>query len=80
MYTNNKVNPEIEYFIAGPNTKSSRAASAETTRRMYSEFSDVLRGIGCFRRTFFLKVKDDAKPDQAPPRCAAYALEESFRK
>ena len=37
-------------------------------------------GIGCFKGTFSLLVKEDGTPYQAPPRCIAYVLWDPFRK
>ena len=36
--------------------------------------------VGCFKSTFSLKVKDNAKPYQVLPRCVAYAPQEPSRK
>ena len=43
--TNNKVNPEADYFIAGPNMEADRATSARTPIKIYYEFSKMFTGI-----------------------------------
>ena len=73
-----KVNAEADYFAAGPNTEPDMAASAKTTIKLHNESSKVFTGIGCFKGTFSLKVKEDTKPIQAPPRSVEYALQELF--
>ena len=55
-------------------------AGAETALKIHVEFSDVFTGIGCFKGTFSLQVKDDMKPYQMPPRCITYVLQEPFKK
>ena len=45
-----------------------RAASAKTTMKMQNEFSVLFTGIVCFKGTFLLKVKEDAKPDNGTTR------------
>ena len=37
-------------------------------------------GIGCFKGTVSLQVRDDVKPYQVWQRCLAYALQEPFKK
>ena len=51
----------MDYFIAGPGIEVDREVSQET-RKIGSECSDVFTGIGCFKGTFSLQVKDDVKP------------------
>ena len=55
-------------------------ASAGTMLRMHHEFSDVFNGIECFKGTFSLQIKDDAKPYQALLRHVVYALNDPFKK
>ena len=57
-----------------------RAAIAETTLKINDEFIDVFTGIGCFKGTFFLEVKDNAERYQVSPRHIAYALQKQFKK
>ena len=40
----------------------------------------MFTGIGCFKGTFSIQVKDDAKPYLVPLRHVAYALQETFKK
>ena len=51
-----------------------------TIMKKHNEFSNVFMGIGCFKGTFSLKLKDDAKPFQMPPRHVAYTLQVPFKK
>ena len=55
-------------------------ASATTKQELHNEYSDVFTGIGCFKATFSLQVKDRAKPYNAPHRHVTYALHEPPRK
>ena len=50
-----------------------------TTIKICSTSGDMLTGIGCFKGTFSLKVKD-TKPYQVPPRCVPYALQEPLKR
>ena len=45
------------------------AASTKPPQEWHSKYSDVFSGIGCFKGTFFLQVKEGMKPYQAPPMC-----------
>ena len=60
--------------------KVDRLASAETTQKIHIEYSDMFTVIGCFKGTFSLQVKDDAKPYQTLPRCIVNVLQEPFKK
>ena len=50
------------------------------TQRIHEMFGDVFNSIGCFKGTFFLQIKPDSKPYQAPPRHEAYALQKPFKE
>ena len=58
----NEVNVEAEYIIPGPITQTDWATSAKTKIKIQNEFSDIFTGTGCFKGTFSLKVKNNAKP------------------
>ena len=47
---------------------------------MHDEYKDIFTGNGCFKGTFSLQVKDDAKPYQLPLRHIAHPLQEPFKK
>ena len=47
---------------------------------MHVEYSNVFRGIGCFKGTFSIQVKDDAKAYKMPLRYIAYVLPEPLKK
>ena len=66
----------MDYFVAGPD----RTLRPKTTIKVQNELSNRFTDIGCFKGIFSCKVKDDAKPYQAPPQCEAYALQEPFNK
>ena len=57
-----------------------RVVSAETALKMHDEYNGVFTGIGCFKATFPLWVKDNTKPYQVPLKCIAYVLQELFKK
>ena len=80
LHTNDKIKKEIDYFIVDPDMESKSVASVETTFKIHNGYSNVLMGIGYFKGTFPLQVKDNAKPYQALPRHIAYALKEPFKK
>ena len=48
--------------------------------KIHKEFSDMFTCIGCFKGTFSLKDKYDAKSYQVSPRCVAFVLHEPFKK
>ena len=52
-----KTKLEIAHFIAGPDIKANRVASAETTRKIHNEYSDAFMGIGYFKVLFLYKSK-----------------------
>ena len=60
--------------------EANRVASAEVTLKMHEEFSDLFTGIGYFKGTFSLQVKDDAKSYKLPPGNIGYVLQETFEK
>ena len=53
--------------------------TAKITKELYNALC-VFSGIECFKGTFPLQVKEEAKLYQVPHRNVAYALEEQFRK
>ena len=65
LYTNNKVNLEAVYFVAGPNMEMNRVTSAKTTIKIYNEFSDMSKHIECFKGTFLPKVTKKCKAKQS---------------
>ena len=74
-----KIKQEIDNFIADPGTKANRPESTEITLKMHNGYSDVFTGICCFKGTFYLQVRADAKPYQTPTRSLAYALKGTFK-
>ena len=48
-----KLKLKIDIFISGLDMEANRAASAETTLKIHTEYSNVLPGIGCFKTYFF---------------------------
>ena len=52
---------EIDYFIAGPETEPKSMAGVKTTLIMHNDYSDVFAGIGCFKETFSLQIKESAE-------------------
>ena len=47
-------------------------------QKIHTRFGDVFNDMGCFEGTFYLQLKPDSKPYQAPPRHVAYALQKPF--
>ena len=61
--------------------QTNREVSAEKLlSKIPDEYSDVLKGNQCFKGTFSIQVKDDAKPYQMSLRHVAYALQVPFRE
>ena len=58
--------------------KQDKTTSAKTIIKIHNDFRNVFRGIGNFKGTFFLKVKDNVKLYHMPSRCVAYALKGPF--
>ena len=54
--------------------------SAETTQEIYNKYSAMLTGIGCFKGTFSLQVRNDVKTYLVPLRCTACTLHEPFKE
>ena len=51
------------------------------TKELHATYNDVFFSrIGCFKVTFSLQVREDAKPYQAPPSHVGYALQQPFKK
>ena len=42
-------------------------ASAKITKELHDTYSDAISGIGCFKGTFSLQVKEGTESYQAPP-------------
>ena len=49
-------------------------------QKIHDTFGNIFNGIGCFEGTFSLQLNLDSKPNQAPPRCVAYALQKPFKE
>ena len=62
------------------NTDTDKRSSIAMTQSIHSRFGNIFNGIGCFKGTFSLQLKQDSKPYQAPPRHVAYALQEPFKE
>ena len=60
----NKTNHEMDYFIVGPVKEVDILGSPKITKEMHVTFSNVFFGIGCFKDTFSLQLKESAKPYQ----------------
>ena len=59
--------------------KSQQSDDYKTTSNIHDEYNDLFTGTGCFKGTFSLQVKDDAKPYQASQRHIVYALPKTFK-
>ena len=64
-----------DYFNSSDNKEVHERVSEAITNRMHKEFNDLFHGIGCFKGTFALQVKEGSHPYQAPPKRVAYALQ-----
>ena len=62
---------EIGYFILDLEMEANRVTSAKTTQIMYNGYNDISRGIGYFKGTFSLEIKD-MMTDQVLSRCVAH--------
>ena len=60
--------------------EANKVASAQTTKIIHNDYSDVFTGIGCLKGTFSLQNRNDAKPYEVLPRCVAYAIQKGTRK
>ena len=72
LYTRNKTNQEVDYFIVGPHMEANREVSTKTLK-IYEEYGNVFTGIGCFKNASLLQIKDDKKQYQVSLRCVAYS-------
>ena len=70
----------MDYFITGPDKEADMAMSAKTMQELHYKYSDVFIGIGCFKDTFPLQVKEGVNPYQVPPRPLSYMLQVPFKK
>ena len=59
-----------EYFISGTNWKADKEANGILIMKIHNDFSEVFTGIGSFKGTFKLQVREDSCLYQA------YALQE----
>ena len=65
---NNKTKPMFEskshkttqYFLSGLSYESEKKRSTKTTKQIHKDFEDVFNGIGCFKGTFSLQIKQDS--------------------
>ena len=80
LYISNKVNQEAGYFVAGPNAETDRTTNSKTIIKIQSEFSNVLQVLDLSRAPFHLKVKEDTKLYQIPPKHVAYSLKKHFKR
>ena len=54
-----------DYFNCNDNTEADKRASEAIINRVHNEFNDFISGIGCFKNTFFLQVKEGSHSYQA---------------
>ena len=54
--------------------KQDKRASETITNRIHYEFNDFFSGIGFFKGTFSMQVKEGSHPYQSLPKGMAYAL------
>ena len=67
-------------LLRGCNKQADMERSAQLAKSVQQEFSDVFSGIGSFKCTFSLQVKDGIKPYQVSLRYVACALQEPLKK
>ena len=60
--------------------EANRVTSIKTKLTIHNDYTDVFIGIGYFKGTFSLQIKDNAKTYKMLPRHVAHALQEPFRK
>ena len=76
--SNSNTNTLTNYYMSSPNTEVDKRKGIELTQKIYNVF-DIFNGTGYFEGIFWLQLKPDSKPYQAPPRCVAYALQEPIK-
>ena len=70
----------MDYLIAGMEREITMASSINIAKELHDTNSDVCSGIGYFKGTFSLHVKEGIKPFQTLPMCVACALQKLFKK
>ena len=65
---------KIEHFIVGPEKKADMKASVLQKWSIHNKLKDVFMGTVCFKGTFSLMVKDEAKPYLVSQRHVAYTI------
>ena len=63
-----KCNNKIAYFLVEPDKQAKMKRNAKVAKLVHQEVTMFFSGIGCFKATFSLEVKDGMKPYQAPVR------------
>ena len=58
-HTNNKIYQKLDYFIVDHIIEACSIESAKSTQKIQNTYSNVFKGIGCFKGTLSLQVKDD---------------------
>ena len=48
--------------------------------KIHNDFSDIFTGIGCFKGTLRLQVREGSHPYQSPSRRVAYALPRTIKR
>ena len=73
---------KADYFIAGPRKEADRIASGKTTHEIHNDNIDVFSssGIGCFKATFSLQVKENKNPYKVLPWHVAYTLPKAIQE
>ena len=82
LHNDISINQAIHYFIADLRREADMTEITKITQEIFNTFNDVFSGIGCFKGTFSLQVKDGMKPYWAPPRgkhTISKTIQESIR-
>ena len=66
MDINQNITNMSDYFRSSTNIEADKEASRLITQKIHSKFSDVFIGVGCFKGTFKLRVREGSCPYQAP--------------
>ena len=60
--------------------KTNMRASAKTRQELHGKYSDAFSGIGCFKGTFSLQVKEGVTSYQALPMHMTYTFQKPLER
>ena len=80
LYSSTSKTNMPDYFSSSDNKEADKRGSEAITNRIHDVFNYLFSAMHCFSSTFFLQVKKDSYPYQAPPRRVGNVLQKPLKE